>query len=573
MVDPYDSRQEWIANVFYEPPKVRAHPIIVQRVPSAESGMTAASIRRAMSGSRFMLRSDDRLGYLWLAMGAVLSLFAVHGRWDIPIAAWLSGVLLLRFVRTRSVVVGVVGAWLVGAVSAAFWLYESGLEVLDPTLLLCLTLSTVLVMPYLVDRLVAPRLGLMRPLLATVVFPLARVCCEYLNAEFSPAGNIFGSLAATQHDNLPLLQIAAITGSYGVSFLMAWFAAAANTVWERSATRAQSRTVAAAFITVLIAVLAGGGIRLAFFPPSASTVRVAGVSPSMAAVAHRDEILHRYSSFDELASAEPAVLGPALATINDDLLAASEREAGAGAKIIVWPEAGAGTLVEDKAGLIARAEALAQRHDVYLLVGLGLLSRRAPYMQNQAILIDPAGQVVWTYDKARPVPGMDQLSPGDGRVPSVDTPYGKLANLICFDADFPGLARQSQGVDMMLVPSNDWREFGAVHTQKATLRAIENGYSLVRQDTEGLAQVVDFQGHVLAASDYFTTDQQTMVAYVPTQGERTIYAMVVDVFAWLAVAALAVLIGETRSVRRSGAPDPAGVFVDRGRAHVDGRTK
>jgi apolipoprotein N-acyltransferase len=153
---------------------------------------------------------------------------------------------------------------------------------------------------------------------------------------------------------------------------------------------------------------------------------------------------------------------------------------------VVWPEAGAGTLVDDKAGLIARAATLAQRHDVYLLVGLGVLTRRAPYMRNQAILVDPAGQVVWTYDKARPVPGMDQLSPGAGRVPSVDTPYGKLANLICFDADFPGLARQS-GVDMMLVPSNDWREFGAVHTQKAALRAIENGYSLVRQDVEGLA--------------------------------------------------------------------------------------
>ena len=81
-----------------------------------------------------LLRRDDRLGYLWLAIGAVLLFFAVHGRWDIPIAAWLSGVFLLRFVRTHSVEVGVVGAWLVGAVSAEFWLYESGVEVVDPTL-------------------------------------------------------------------------------------------------------------------------------------------------------------------------------------------------------------------------------------------------------------------------------------------------------------------------------------------------------------------------------------------------------------------------------------------------------
>ena len=323
-----------------------------------------------------LLRRDDPLGYLWLAIGAVLSLFAVHGRWDIPIAAWLSGVFLLRFVRTSSVVVGVVGAWVVGAVSAAFWLYESGLEVVDPTLLLCLTLSTVLVMPYLVDRLVAPRLAVISPLLATFVFPLARVCCEYLNAQFSPAGNIFGSLAATQHGNLPLLQIAAITGSYGVSFLIAWFAAAANTVWERSATRAQSRTVAVAFIAVLIAVLVGGGDQACVL----STIGLHGTSRwsepehGGCGAPRRDPaplLIVRRAGQRRAGGAAPGV------GHGQRRSARGQRtRSGAGAKIIVWPEAGAGTLVDDKAGLIARAAALAQRHDVYLHIGLGVLTRR-----------------------------------------------------------------------------------------------------------------------------------------------------------------------------------------------------
>ncbi|MEU3457727.1 nitrilase-related carbon-nitrogen hydrolase [Micromonospora sp. NPDC006766] len=192
-----------------------------------------------------------------------------------------------------------------------------------------------------------------------------------------------------------------------------------------------------------------------------------------------------------------------------------------------------------------RAGVLARTHGVYLELGLGVLSRQSPYVRNQAVLIDPRGQVVWTYEKAHPVPGMEELTPGDGVVPTVDTPYGRLGNLICFDADFPGLARQGgdRGVDLMLVPSNDWREFGEVHTQKATIRAVENGYSLVRQDTNGLAQTVDYQGRVLASSNYFSSNQQTMVAYVPTKGVRTIYAAVGDVFAWLCVATLAALVG------------------------------
>jgi apolipoprotein N-acyltransferase len=509
---------------------------------------------------RQLLRPDDRLGYLWLVVGAVLSLFAVHGRWDVPVAAWLSCVLLLRFVRTRSVLAGVVGVWVVGALGAAFWLFESGLGVLSPILLLCVALSSMLVVPYLLDRLVGSRLAVVSPLLATLVFPLARVACEYAIAQFGPVGNIFGSLAATQHGNLPLLQIAAVTGSYGVSFLIAWFAAVGNTVWEGWASRSQTRAVAAVFAGVLIVVLVGGGVRLAFFAPSAPTVRVAGVSPSVTAVARRDELLDGFSSFEELANVDPAALRPAMAIVNDDLLAASEREARAGAKIIVWPEVGAGTLADDKADLIAQAAELARGYDVYLQMGLGVLSRRAPFMRNQAILVDPQGQVVWTYDKAHPIPGMEQLTPGDGKVPTVDTPYGRLANLICFDADFPDLARQggSQGVDLMLVPSNDWPEFGTVHTQKATLRAIENGYSLVRQDSNGLAQVVDFQGRVLASSDYFTSDQQTMVAYVPTKGERTVYAMIGDVFAWVSTAALILLTAASRLARRPARHTPEG---------------
>lgn len=60
----------------------------------------------------------------------------------------------------------------------------------------------------------------------------------------------------------------------------------------------------------------------------------------------------------------------------------------------------------------------------------------------------------------------------------------------------------------------------------------------MRQDTNGLAQIVDYYGAVLASSDYFSSDPQPIVEYVPTRGVRTIYATVGDVFAWLCVAVL-----------------------------------
>jgi apolipoprotein N-acyltransferase len=65
----------------------------------------------------------------------------------------------------------------------------------------------------------------------------------------------------------------------------------------------------------------------------------------------------------------------------------------------------------------------------------------------------------------------------------------------------------------------------------------------VRQASKGLSMAVDYEGHVLSASDYFTTDHQVMVAYVPMHGVRTIYATIGDLFAWLCIIGLLTLTG------------------------------
>ncbi len=43
---------------------------------------------------------SDRWSWLWLALATVLGAF-VGGRWNIPLAAWLGPVLMLRFVRRQ----------------------------------------------------------------------------------------------------------------------------------------------------------------------------------------------------------------------------------------------------------------------------------------------------------------------------------------------------------------------------------------------------------------------------------------------------------------------------------------
>jgi apolipoprotein N-acyltransferase len=495
-------------------------------------------------------RPPDRFTYLWLAFAAALFLFTSI-RWAIPLAAWLAPLFLLRFVRTQPPLAGFLLAWLVRFVVAAFALHG---VILYPgavyyPLVLILTLVTLL--PYLADRLIAPRL---LGFVATLAFPLAFTTFEYLSS-FGPFGTIT-SIANTQYGDLPLAQLASVTGIWGISFLIAWFAAVVNWAWEQGFAWPRVRRGVAVYGAVLAVVFFAGGARLVFLPPAAVTVRVAGVSASKGAIAALNKQLSPQTTstleFGKATEADRAIARSAFATVDDALLARSQQEAEAGAKIVVWSEAsavGAAVLQEDEPALIQQAGALAQQKGIYLDMAMAVYLEgggKPPFVRDEAVLLDPSGKVDWTYEKTHPAPGeQGVIVLGDGKVPLAASPYGRLASVICFDLDFPSTVRQAgqSSADLMLAPSDDWKALDPAHSQAATFRAIENGFSLVRQASQGLSIATDYEGRVLAASDYFTTDQQTMVAYVPAHGVRTIYATIGDLFAWLCLIGLVALSG------------------------------
>ncbi|MFJ9618360.1 nitrilase-related carbon-nitrogen hydrolase [Streptomyces noursei] len=499
-----------------------------------------------------------RARWAWLVLGTAAHLLAVGGRWDIAAAAWVFPVLLLRFARTGRAWSGVLWLWAANTAAAVFWLAESAL--FSPTALGgAVALAALLTLPFLLDRLLVGRL---RPWAALLVFPAAVAGAEFLITLLSPFGTAYGSLAVTQYGVLPLLQLVSVTGSYGIGFLIAWSAAVANLAWERASWRAARRAVSTC-AAVLLAVVLAGGARLAFLPADGPTVRIAGVTADSAVLqAQKAAYAQATGGPAELVNHPPASLGPAMRAVLDNLLAATRREAAAGAKIVVWPERGVRTLAADEPAAIAAAREEARRSRIYLEIGIGVHTAQAPaYGRNETLLIDPRGTVLWTYQKAHPIPGSETYVPGDGRVPVTATPYGRLANVICYDADFPGMMRVP--ADIMLVPSHDWREYGRAHTRKAALRAIEAGYALFRQDAEGDTAAFDNQGHVLADTDYFTTDRQATVAYVPTHGTTTVYDRIGDTFAWLCLAAVAALLvagaaaGRRPSDRGPRADEPA----------------
>lgn len=487
----------------------------------------------------------DRLRHLWLLLGAVLSLFAVNGSWGIPVTAWFFSVFLLRFSRTSRPLAGIGLVWLVSVGTVLFWMWRVAVPLTGLVVLGGLAFGTVLALPYLVDRLLAPRLGMIAGLLP---FPAALTAAEFLLGRFGPFGTAYGLLADTQQANTALLQVISVTGPYSIGFLIGAFATAVNAVWQHPRAKRAARALAV-YAAVLAVVIAGGSVRLAFFPASSGTVRIAGINPSLAALDAEMKALG-LSGFAPTAVPrfDPDTVPVASSAVIDGLFGNTRRAARAGAKIVVWSENAARISAAGEPSFLSAAQALARQEHIYLLVADNVHTADPALDRDETHLITPDGGIAWTYEKAHPIPGLESYTPGDAKVPVIDTPYGRIANVICYDADFPDMMHVDAGI--MLVPGGDWPEFGRAHTEMSSLRAIENGYALVRQDFSGWSAGFDHQGRTLSTQET-TVDHDSWILDVPTRGTTTAYRLFGDIFAWLCLAGTIVLIGYTILARRT----------------------
>jgi apolipoprotein N-acyltransferase len=468
-----------------------------------------------------------RLSYLWLVVGTILLMFS-NGRWIVPLAAWLAPVLIMRFTRTQKPLQSLTLSLLAYVVT--FIIVWQGLIPMEGIFyyLIAGGIGFVFWLPYLADRLIAPRLN---GFWSTLVFPLAWTTLEYINALTNPY-QTFGSYAYTQFGNLPLAQIVSVTGMWGVIFLLSWFAPVINWVWEQGFEWLRVRKGVAIYGGILILVLLFGSLRLAVSAPQSDTVKIASITTT-------PDIKPLW--MEALMTSSSSMVGQQLL---DDYIERSRQQARAGAKIIVWDESSIIVPTDEEEMVLERSSEFAKQEGVYLLITLFVQTEEnAEAFENKLVWIEPDGTIEWEYLKSIITPGDSQVA-GDGQIRTQETPHGKIAAALCFDMDRPTLIRQAgeAGADIMLVPADDWQAIDPLHTWMTSFRAIENGFSLIRPTGEGLSAAFDYQGRVLATSDYFTSDGGTMMAHVPTQGVRTIYSMIGDLFAWLCVAGFATVI-------------------------------
>jgi apolipoprotein N-acyltransferase len=402
-------------------------------------------------------------------------------------------------------------------------------------------LTTIMFLPFAADRLATARLAGVR---ATLVFPLALVSAEFLRSRFVP-GATWGSIAYTQYGYLALMQVAAVAGIWGLTFLMGWFASTLEMAWSRGFDWSVSGVPVLSCATVLGTVLVAGAARLASAPTDRAAVRVATLN--------RPVDLFIPGEITRIAegSVPPADyerLNAKLAKLHDWFLDGSRREARAGARIIVWPETSLLIFKEDEAAFMSRAQQLASDEHVFLAMGMGTVRPNAILpLENKLIAIDPSGHISMSYLKSHPVAGWEAgiMRVGEGRVPVMAAGGRRIAGAICYDADFPEFIRQAaqDSADLLIVPANDWKMIKDIHFQMHAFRAIETGLPVVRAAASGLSSAFDPWGRVLGVADFFADGDRTLTVQMPLGGVPTLYARIGDLFAWLCVVGVVLAFG------------------------------
>jgi len=486
-------------------------------------------------------KSNKLVSLLMLLVGSLLVGFST-GRWLAPMVAWIGPVLIMRYYRDQKVgrgyifiIVAYILAFLIGF--GGMWLGMWGMGMMSGLAVLYGLLWS---LPYLADRLMSRRL---LGFSSTFVYPLAATTLEFVNIHTNPVGD-WGATGFTQYGNLALMQLASVTGMIGITFLMGWFASVVNWAWETRTRGGQINRGLVIFGAVLAAVFIFGFLRLnlSSLSETEETIRVAGITTATQAELY------------EQAGGNPAwVTNPgspiahsAVQSRWDAYFAETEREAEAGAQVVFWNEIAGLTSNSDVAAMTAQAQDVAKQNGIYLAVPLAVFypaDMGMPY-ELKLLVIDPYGAVVLEHVKyggGLVTPGM---LVGDRKLQKVDTPFGILSGIICWDADYASVIRQAgqNGIGLMLDPSSDSIQIDPIHTHMAVFRAIENGMSLVRQTEWGLSMAVDPYGRVLAQTDFFGATDRTLVAQVPVKHVKTIYSLFGSYLEWLAPLGLLLLV-------------------------------
>ncbi len=382
-----------------------------------------------------------------------------------------------------------------------------------------------------------------------VFLPALWTALEYIRAHLF-TGFGWAALAHTQSANIPLIQMANVTGVYGVS----WAVLVVNVViarWVHVTWRREKvpRLLAGVTLVLVLMVVAGMGWKYVLGGDKKmagrESFRVALIQPNIALADYANPLLK--------------------VAIVEKHLALSREAMRQGPQMIVWPESAFPAFIWEYPALFEKVCDFARENHVQLLAGA--VTRNGGKYFNSALLINENGVLSSTYSKQhlvllgeyiplrkafplleRLVP-IDDFTPGTGRgimglMPAAAGEPVFFAPLICFEDTLPDLARLAvkDGAGFLVNLTNDaWFKASRqsrMHLNNAVFRAVENGVPLVRATNTGMTCAISPAGVVSgcavdAAGRSVMAEGVAVVDIVPESHRRTFYTQHGDVFAGL----------------------------------------
>jgi apolipoprotein N-acyltransferase len=204
--------------------------------------------------------------------------------------------------------------------------------------------------------------------------------------------------------------------------------------------------------------------------------------------------------------ARPLTVRLVQATSDDeDTLFALSRPSGGPIDVLVWPEYSFTSDPREYAPLWAKLEQAPRENGCFFIFGAKDQwdPRDEAAFRNTAFVLDPEGRLVGQHVKNHTVHFVRDGVPGK-EARAIDTTLGRLGVAICFDMDYPDVARRlaADGAELFLVPNMDPLEWGpmqrAQHRLMFQMRAVECGRWLARADVAGGTSIVAPNGREVA---------------------------------------------------------------------------
>lgn len=358
----------------------------------------------------------------------------------------------------------------------------------------------------------------------------------------------------SQWNEPAVLQLAAFSGVYGVSFVLVFVSACLGSAFAAPPVR-KKRYV---FMGVLVCALTfvWGSARLPRPQDKQSTDRF---QPLLSAsVALMQPNIDQYKKWDEAFEQE---INGVLTQLNAELVREPVR-------LAVWPESTVpGTLLEENYYQLFKSAS--RQADMYQIVGSNVFEPQTQYVG--AYLLAPDRDTLQSYHKIKLVPfgeylpfenvlrrvlpdvealgGLGVFTPGEPDQPPFEIDGIQVGRTVCYEAIFPALwrAQNKQGTKLFVNLTNDAWFFDTSapyqHLAANVLRAVETGRPVLRAANTGFSAVIDPFGRIRQRSELFTRTVLRDSVPIQLTDRVNFYTQWGDWFVWLcAVVFFSILI-------------------------------